>query len=69
MENCQDFKLNIAEGIQNNSSDNLVFERKVKVPSELSEFEIEATDCIPRRNGLFSITGNLKIHRNYTSGK
>lgn len=44
-----------------------MFVKSENVQSELNQLEEEKS--IPRRNGLFSITENLKVHRYTSSGK
>lgn len=69
MENQEVVKVEIfAEDILNNGSESPVLVKSEIVPSEVNSAD-EKIDCPPRRNGLFSITGNLKVHRNYASGK
>lgn len=39
------------------------------VQSAINKSEEETSNCPPRRNGLFSITENLKVHRHLSPGR
>lgn len=68
MENCEDIKIEIGiEEIQTTFTDSAIVKCE-KVQSDIKHFDDEKCDGPPRRNGLFSITGNLKVHRNFADG-
>lgn len=69
MENKEVIKSNIcSEDIQISLPNTSVLVRSEIVPSEVNISD-EKSDCPPRRNGLFGITRNLKVHRNNASGR
>lgn len=67
METYDDIKTEIDS--QNSSSDNPVSVKSDQVQSEVNNSDEEKSDAPPRRNGLFSITGSLKVLRNFAPGK
>lgn len=71
MDSFQDVTIEITTEDINitNLSDSAVLVKSESMHSEVSRCKDDNSECLPRRNGLFSITGNLKLHRNQASGK
>lgn len=68
MEHFNKMELQITAKDGLNTSDGTILVNSDSVQSEVLQYE-DNKECLPRRNGLFSITGNLKVHRNTLTGK
>lgn len=68
MQSFQEIKTNIPPETQTDFAQE-TFVKTETVQNVMNKTEEDNSDCPPRRNGLFSITGNLKFHRHIFTGR